>query len=285
MKDLKIIENDGGIVVLSDSFRIGKGFIFPYGRIEIDNNCFNFALPSFDPETHQEAFERLEALNRRAGQGSHIRKPELNDLAYIFSFISGIPDADLEFKFIDLLTRNPFFGFETSYLIRPRGEILIGPSNLLDLKRDQRVRRFSHEFCGKTENYTAVEILSGYPNFLERVVGENGIGNMRKLVRRLSPVCFEGLKDVLENPSPFFNLPKYYNDVQVESVSCLLSSDVLESYSTNWVKGVPYVQLESTLGTEPERGVMIYDNIRFAHDFWGHHPTCVLYGYTFGIVE
>lgn len=305
MRDFSIVESKYGIVVTSPDFRIGKGFVFPYGGIE---PCMSGSLyfAGCEPETHAEAEQRLERL-QGCFAGARVVKPQLHDLAYIFGFISGLPDADYEDKFISLLASHCFFGFDKSYL-KPGKAIVVADYLLIEEFtagggrdfpiRDPRMRVFPHDAGTKAnfQRYASRDVMETKPLLpekkpllLERLIGARGVTDVKKILCRASPVFVGSIAAIQEKPVHFLStvlsLPLYYDDVQLESVTAALISDSEEHYRDQIVQGVPYIGLESRMGTDPERGAMIYDELWFAHDFWAHEPDCTLYGYTLGVLQ
>ena len=162
------------------------------------------------------------------------------------------------------------------------------------LQGDPRLRTFIHDSGSRNnfQKHSLRNVKQDKLGLLKRLIGESGVRDAISLAQSLSVLTFESIEELKENPAilpQILNIRSCYNDLQIENVVACLSSPDAKYYKSHYnsliADGVPYMQAYSSMGIDPEIGGMIYDEIRFVHDFWEHEPSCKLKGYTFGIIE
>ncbi|OGJ21245.1 hypothetical protein A3K73_02410 [Candidatus Pacearchaeota archaeon RBG_13_36_9] len=245
MSELTVLEDEERVIVLSPYFSSGRGFIFPYGQFGegIIEECF--AFPPTEPESFSQARERLDSLQ--------VKMPTLKDLLEIYSFVTSIPIPLLAGKFLNLFHCYPFFAFNPFVYIPKRREVQGVGGNL-----EKKIVWEVSDFYGQS---SPQETASN--QVLLNLIGNQAIRHMN---------------DFFDSTRKHYSWNTKINKV----VTCVLRG-LEEDYSSEFVKGFPIVQLESSgVGEFAFNGGI--DLLKIVLDFWPHEEG-KSYGYTFGIIE
>ncbi len=245
MSELLIIEDDNKIVVLSPYFSAGKGFIFPYGQFGEGIMEETFAFPSQEPELFHQAQERLDSLQ--------VKRPTLKELLEIYSFVSAIPESLLTGKFVNLFRCYPFFAFNPFAYI-PKTEEIRGVGE--DLEKIVAWKASDFYTSSNKQKLDSNQVLLN-------IIGNHGIESLTLFCRNTRS--------------------NYFWQTEINEVATCVLRGSEKEYSSDWVKGFPIVQLESSgVGEFAFYGGT--DSLKLMLDFWPNKEAQA-YGYTFGIIE
>ena len=269
MVSARIIRDSAGISVLSYSFPVGRGFIFPYGKFE---ECMggNMSFPSRETEKKDEAAKHLDRIG--------VKRPTLKEIFQIYNFLLKLPEDKTINDLVNLPCSYPIFAFNPAALVPSTQKIYYAHHSITEgvaenermITEDVEKFRFSSAPANLKPN-----------NSLLNLLGEEGIKEVQKFLAHFKPAGKYSLAGKL-----IACLNSRFYDIQINRLDTIVSQDFLylDKSPGKWLKGYPYVQIEqSGVGDFSFYGG--YDLLRIIFDFWPNESEASVFGYTFGILE